>query len=66
MNEKELFDEVLKYFVDYYKLEITHPYNDGYMIISKNGKEIGDFNVTGYNLLYNLTSLCETLKQELI
>lgn len=65
MGEKELFNETLKYFTDNYNLEIEHPYNDGYIVIKKDGKELGDFNSDGYNLLYNLKRLIEVLEYEL-
>lgn len=66
MSEKELFNEVLQYFVDYYRLTIERPYNDGYMIIKRGNEEIGSFNSDGYNLLRNLSQLCNTLKGELL
>lgn len=65
MSEKELFNEVLNYFVDNYHLEIERPYNDGYMIIKQGNRELGDFNSDGYNLLSNLSNLCKILKSEL-
>ncbi|MBQ8218234.1 MAG: hypothetical protein IJZ79_02920 [Bacilli bacterium] len=65
MNDKELFNEVLKNFADTYRLEIIHPYDDEYFELKKNGTDIGGFNPTGYNLLYNLKRLCKLLEQEL-
>jgi len=65
MSEKELFREVLKYFEDYYKLEIKAPYEDGYIIIYHNGKDIGSFNYDGHNLLFNLNELTNILNYEL-
>ena len=65
MSEKELFNEVLKYFEENYKLTIERPYNDGYIIIKNGTEEIGDFNSDGYNLLRNLSELCNILKREL-
>lgn len=66
MTDRELFKEVLKNFAENYKLEITYPYGDDYFIIYKNGKEIGGFNPSGFNLLYNLKRLCNLLEYELI
>jgi hypothetical protein len=41
-------------------------YGDEYFIIHKNGKEIGGFNPSGFNLLYNLKRLCNLLEGELL
>lgn len=66
MSEKELFMEVLTNFADTYKLEIERPYGDSYMVISKDGKELGGINISGYNLLRNLNELCKILEGELL
>ena len=65
MTDRELFKEVLNNFAENYKLEISYPYRDEYFIIHKNGKEIGGFNPSGFNLLYNLKRLCNLLEEEL-
>ena len=67
MNEKELFNEVLKHFVDKYWLEIERPIEDRpqYFVIKSGGIEIGGMTTEGYNLLRNLTELCSILKDEL-
>ena len=65
MNDKQLFNEVLERFQQQYDFEVEHPYNDGYIEIVKDGEIIGGMNTDGYNLLYNLTRLCRTLKDEL-
>lgn len=68
MNEKELFKEVLDYFVKQYNLTLEVPYPDRptYFIIKQGGTQIGDMNIDGYNLLYNLSRLCKFLENELI
>lgn len=65
MSEKELFNEVLKFFENEYRLTIKRPYNDGYMEFFKDGKSIGGLNFDGYNLLRNLSELCAILESEL-
>lgn len=65
MREKELFDEILNCFIEQYRLEIKYPYNDGYMEIRKDDKFLGSFNRDGYNLLFNLSRLCDVLNGEL-
>ena len=66
MTDKDLFEEVLKNFQDNYKLKIEKPNNDCYIIINDNsGSYLGEMNYSGYNLLYNLTRLCDILKFEL-
>ena len=66
MNEKELFNEVLDYFVDYYKLEIRKPTTNDYIEIYKGDNLLGGFNPSGHNLLFCLRELCRILEQELI
>lgn len=67
MSDKELFEEVLKNFQDTYKLNIDRPNDDCYIVINDcSGSYIGEMNYSGYNLLYNLTTLCEMLKKELL
>lgn len=67
MADKELFEEVLKNFQDTYKLKIDKPNNDCYIVINDDsGNSLGEMNYSGYNLLYNLTRLCDILKSELI
>ena len=66
MNEKELFEEVLKQFIETYRLEIERPYDDSYIVIIQNGNELGGLNPSGHNLLYNLTELCNILNNELL
>lgn len=66
MTDKDLFEEVLKNFQDSYKLKIEKPNNDCYIVINDNsGSYLGEMNYSGYNLLYNLTRLCDILKFEL-
>ena len=65
LNETETFNSILKHFTEKYDLTVTRPYADGYMVISKNGTELGSFNADGHNLLHNLTELCKILKEEL-
>ena len=65
MNDKELFNAVLERFQKQYGFEVDRPYNDGYIELTKDGDSLGGMNTDGYNLLYNLTRLCRTLKDEL-
>lgn len=65
MNDKQLFNEVLERFQQQYGFEVERPYNDGYIELIKDGDVLGGMNTDGYNLLYNLTRLCRTLKDEL-
>ena len=66
MNDRELFDEVLARFEEQYGLYIERPYDDRCTFIFKKDEELGFMNTDGYNLLYNLTRLCDILKEELI
>ena len=61
MNEKELFDDVIDYFLVEYNLTLKSPNTDGYIDILKDGKSIGGFTYSNYNLLKNLTNLCNIL-----
>ena len=66
MNDNELFLEVLDRFIDTYNIKFERPYGDDFIVISSaSGKELGQMNYSGYNLLYNLTTLCNILKSEL-
>ena len=66
MNEKELFNEVLKFFTEQYNLTVERPYSGGYIVIfDKNNNEILSFNSSGYNLLYNLFNLCDAIRRNL-
>ena len=65
-EQKHLFLRTLYSLVNEYEAEVDYPYEDSYFEIIKNGKVIGGMNPDGYNLLYNLTRLCEILKDELI
>lgn len=65
MNDKQLFNEVLERLQQQYDFEVERPYNDGYIELIKDGDVLGGMNTDGYNLLYNLTRLCRTLKDEL-
>lgn len=63
-NDEELFNMVFENFKNKYKskrLELEHRmYGD---IVCVKGED--KFNITGYNLLYNLQRLCECLEDEL-
>lgn len=66
MSDKELFEEVVKRFAEKYNVVVETPYDDGYRIFKlKSGYELGDFNSDGYNLLHNLTKLCNIFRHEL-
>ena len=66
MTDKELFEEVMKRFVNDYKVVVECPYNDGYKVFKlRSGYEIGAFNSDGFNLLYNLNKLCKIFEYEL-
>lgn len=62
-KEQEEFKKILDYFTKVYKLKIEHPYgeDDGYIVISTGGVELGAFNYDGFNLLYNLHELTDIL-----
>lgn len=62
MTEKELFKEVLDNLTNKYNLTVERPYNDEYIVIKKDNETLGEFNTSGYNLLYNLKRLCNTLE----
>lgn len=66
MSENEIFDIVLKKFMEEYNFTITHPYDDTYFEIIKNGNSIGGMNPSGYNLLHNLKTICQLLENELL
>ena len=66
INEKEMFQKLLGYFLDKYDLELKRPYGDSYICIYRGNDMIGEMNYEGYNLLYNLKRLCDILKDELI
>lgn len=67
MNEKEILGAVISCFAKAYGLQVTQPYKDGYTVFrDDSGKEIDSINFDGYNLLYNLTKLCELLNAELL
>lgn len=63
-NDEELFNMVFENFKNKYKskrLELEHRmYGD---IVCVKGED--KFNITGYNLLYNLQRLCKCLEDEL-
>lgn len=66
MNEQKLFALIFEHFQNKYghaNLEMVNPYGPKRTIVSMNGEMI--FNTDGYNLLYNLTRLCDALKEEL-
>lgn len=62
MTEKELFKEVLDNLTNKYNLTVERPYNDEYIVIKKDNETLGEFNTSGYNLLYNLKRLCNALE----
>lgn len=65
MDETELFNETLKYFAEYYNLNVE---KDGRIIHIKlqNGEELGCMNSVGYCYLYNLSVLVDILKDKLL
>lgn len=65
MNDKELFNEVLANLVDTYGIEVDRAFGDSYLVFRKDDDIIGEMNPSGYNLLANLTKLCNILKDEL-
>ena len=67
MSDRELFDAVFKRLVSQYNLKVERPYGSDYVVLKdKDGGLIGDFNPSGYNLLAQLTMLCDILHFELI
>ena len=66
MTDRELYTAVFENFVEKYNLTFEQPFNSGYTLVYKNGRLIGEFNIDGYNLLYNLDRLCKMLEDELI
>ena len=65
-SEKVLFNEIAKNLqASYPEVKVEHPYNDGYMVFSVNGTDIGGFNADGNNFLYCLVELGKIYEFEL-
>lgn len=59
MSDKQIFEETFRYFQTQYNgLEM-----EGTLVVYNGERK---FNTDGFNLLYNLSRLCELIKEELI
>lgn len=64
MNEKELFNEVLRYFMDTYpEIEVRRPNDNGYLEFYLGSECLGSFNSDWLNLLRSLKELCNIFEK---
>lgn len=65
MQDKEIFDLVLKTLAERYGLDISYPYGDAYFELKKGAAVLGGMNPAGKSLLADIAELSGLLKPEL-
>lgn len=62
MQDKEIFDLVLKTLAERYGLDVAHPYGDAYFELKKGTASLGGMNPAGKSLLANIAELSDLLR----